>query len=101
MKKNLLPLLLSFLTLSAVAQTAEEYFKPLKYRNIGPFRGGRSVSATGVVNDPLTYYMGTTGGGLWKTEDAGQRWYNISDGFFETGSVGAVAVSDSHRYIVY
>ncbi len=69
-------------TLCAItAQEAESYFEPLKYRNIGPFRGGRSVGSVGVVNDPLTYYMGTTGGGLWKTEDAGQRWYNISDGF--------------------
>lgn len=84
-----------------LAQDAETYFKPLKYRNIGPFRGGRSVSAVGVVGDPLTYYMGTTGGGLWKTSDAGQRWENISDGFFETGSVGAVAVSVSHPNIVY
>ncbi len=89
------------ISLSAIAQTAEEYFKPLKYRNIGPFRGGRSVSATGVIGDPLTYYMGTTGGGLWKTEDAGQRWKNVSDGYFKTGSVGAVAVSESHPYIVY
>ncbi|RNC92830.1 MAG: glycosyl hydrolase [Allomuricauda sp.] len=85
----------------AVAQTAEEYFKPLKFRNIGPFRGGRSVSASGVVDDPMTYYMGTTGGGLWKTEDAGQRWNNISDGFFEMGSVGAVAVSTHNPNIVY
>lgn len=83
------------------AQSAEEYFTPLKYRNIGPYRGGRSVTATGVIGDPLTYYMGITGGGLWKTEDAGQRWKNISDGFFETGSVGAVAVSQSHPNVVY
>ena len=84
-----------------LAQTAESYLKPLKYRNIGPFRGGRSVSATGVPGDNLTYYMGTTGGGLWKTSDAGQRWENISDGFFETGSVGAVAVSTSNPNVVY
>ncbi len=83
------------------AQTAEEYFKPLKYRNIGPFRGGRSVCATGVPGDPMTYYMGTTGGGVWKTTDAGQHWNNISDGFFEMGSVGAVAVSKSNTNIVY
>lgn len=82
-------------------QTAEKIFKPLTYRNIGPFRGGRSVTASGVVGDPLTYYMGTTGGGLWKTTDAGQRWLNISDGFFETGSVGAVAVSASNPNVVY
>lgn len=84
-----------------LAQTAEAYFAPLKYRNIGPFRGGRSVTATGVIGDPLTYYMGITGGGLWKTTDAGQRWENISDGFFETGSVGAVAVSASDPNVVY
>ncbi|MER3375960.1 MAG: glycosyl hydrolase [Allomuricauda sp.] len=85
----------------AFAQTANEYFKPMKFRNIGPFRGGRSVTASGVVGDPLTYYMGTTGGGLWKTTNAGQRWDNISDGFFEMGSVGAVAVSASNSNIVY
>jgi photosystem II stability/assembly factor-like uncharacterized protein len=73
----------------------------VKYRNIGPFRGGRSVCASGVKGDPLTYYMGTTGGGVWKTEDAGQHWHNISDGFFGTGSVGAVAVSTSHTNVVY
>ena len=78
-----------------------EFFQPLKYRNIGPFRGGRSVTATGVVNDPLTYYMGTTGGGVWKTTDAGQHWKNISDGYFGTGSVGAVAVSRSNPQVVY
>ncbi|MGV6832217.1 MAG: WD40/YVTN/BNR-like repeat-containing protein [bacterium] len=90
----LLPVLL-------IAQEADQYFSSMKYRNIGPFRGGRSVSATGVVNNPLTYYMGTTGGGLWKTEDAGQHWYNISDGFFKTGTVGAVATSESNPNIIY
>lgn len=77
------------------------YFKPTKWRNIGPFRGGRSVTATGVVGDINTYYMGTTGGGLWKTEDMGIHWANISDGFFKTGSVGAVAVAESDPNIVY
>ncbi|MFH6602926.1 glycosyl hydrolase [Maribacter algicola] len=100
MKKSL-PFLMALFTISVFSQTAEDYFKPLKYRNIGPFRGGRSVCAAGVVGDPLTYYMGTTGGGLWKTTDAGQRWDNISDGFFEMGSVGAVAVSVSDPNIVY
>ena len=57
--------------------------------------------ATGVVGDPMTYYMGTTGGGLWKTSDAGQRWENISDGFFELGSVGAIATSASNPNILY
>ena len=88
-------------TLTILGQEANDYFSSMKYRNIGPYRGGRSVAASGVVDDPLTYYMGTTGGGLWKTEDAGAHWKNISDGFFKTGSVGAVAVSESNPNIVY
>ncbi|MBN3582762.1 glycosyl hydrolase [Algoriphagus aestuarii] len=97
-------LLTLFLTLSGFVcygQNIQKSNLPLKYRNIGPFRGGRSVTATGVVNDPLTYYMGNTGGGIWKTTDAGQRWKNISDGFFTTSSVGAIAVSESNPNIVY
>jgi len=101
MKKLHLTFLLLLFTGGLMAQDANTYFKPLKYRNIGPFRGGRSVTGTGVVGDPLTYYMGTTGGGLWKTNDGGQRWKNISDGFFKTGSVGAVAVSESNPNILY
>ena len=101
MKKQLVSLLVVFMTTFTFAQTANDYFKPLKYRNIGPFRGGRSVTATGVIGNPMVYYMGTTGGGLWKTESAGQRWENISDGFFELGSVGAVSVSASNPNIVY
>ncbi len=87
--------------LSAKSMTADSFYQSVKYRNIGPFRGGRSVGSSGVVGDPLTYYMGTTGGGLWKTNDAGQHWKNISDGYFKTGSVGAVAISESHTNIVY
>lgn len=101
MKKPILSLILLFATFVSFAQTVNEYFKPVKYRNIGPYRGGRSVCATGVIGDPMTYYMGTTGGGLWKTENAGQQWDNISDGFFELGSVGAVAVSKSNTNMVY
>ncbi|WP_366665079.1 glycosyl hydrolase [Gilvibacter sp.] len=97
-KTTLLILLFPVLLL---AQEANDYFSSMKYRNIGPYRGGRSVSASGVVGDPLTYFMGTTGGGLWKTQDAGQHWENISDGFFKTGTVGAVAVSESNPNIVY
>ncbi len=70
-------------TPTAPAVTATDlnsYFNSVKWRNIGPFRGGRSVTATGVVGDINTYYMGTTGGGLWKTDDLGISWRNISDG---------------------
>ena len=76
-------------------------FKPVKWRSIGPFRGGRSNAGTGVVGDPKTYYMGTTGGGLWKTDDMGISWRNISDGYFKTGSVGAIAVAESDVNVVY
>ncbi|GLU43087.1 VPS10 domain-containing protein [Allomuricauda sp. NBRC 101325] len=101
MKKGLLLLLCGVWGTLTIAQTANDYFEPMKFRNIGPFRGGRSVTASGVVGDPLTYYMGTTGGGLWKTTNAGGQWENISDGFFELGSVGAVSVSSSNPNIVY
>ena len=75
-------------------------YNDLKWRNIGPFRGGRSVASTGVVNAASTFYMGSTGGGVWKTEDNGMHWKNISDGFFKTGTVGAIAVSESDPNIV-
>ena len=71
-----------------------------EWRNIGPFRGGRSTASTGITTDNQTYFMGTTGGGLWKTTDAGLSWDNVSDGYFNTGSVGAVSVSESDNNIV-
>jgi photosystem II stability/assembly factor-like uncharacterized protein len=83
------------------AQDLNKELSPLKWRSIGPFRGGRSNMATGVINNRDIYYMGTTGGGLWKTENSGMSWNNISDGFFKTGSVGAVAVAESDANIVY
>ena len=87
-----------------VPQKADDYnsiFKTVKWRSIGPFRGGRSNAGCGVVGDPKTYYMGTTGGGLWKTDDMGITWRNVSDGYFKTGSVGAVAVAESDPNVVY
>jgi photosystem II stability/assembly factor-like uncharacterized protein len=78
-----------------------EDFKSLKWRNIGPFRGGRSNAVAGVPGNNLLYYAGYTGGGLWKTEDAGISWINISDGYFETGSVGDIAVSESDPNTIY
>jgi hypothetical protein len=108
-KKFLLLVALAATMLHGNAQTQKDsgamqpdsFFKPVKWRNIGPFRGGRSGAASGVVGDKATYYMGTTGGGLWKTDDMGINWANISDGFFKTGSVGAVAVAESDPNVVY
>lgn len=76
-------------------------FKGLKWRNIGPFRGGRSVAVAGVKQDPQTYYFGSTGGGVWKTEDAGITWKNITDGQFKMGSVGAISVAESDPNVIY
>jgi photosystem II stability/assembly factor-like uncharacterized protein len=75
-------------------------FHGLKWRNIGPFRGGRSVASSGVVGQPMTYYFGSTGGGIFKTVDDGITWKNVSDGFLKTGSVGAIGVSESNPNIV-
>ena len=81
-------------------QFAEKYYKSLQWRNIGPFRGGRSAAVTGVSERPTLFYMGSTGGGVWKTSDAGNTWQNISDGFFG-GSVGAIAVSEWDNNVIY
>jgi hypothetical protein len=78
-----------------------DMYKGLSWRNIGPFRGGRSNTVAGVVQDPQTYYAGYTGGGVWKTEDAGYSWKNISDGFFGVGTIGDIAVSESDPNIIY
>ena len=73
----------------------------MKYRMIGPNRGGRVTAVTGVPSQPHTFYMGSTGGGVWKTTDAGHSWQNISDGFISAASMGAVEVSSSDPQIVW
>ena len=73
----------------------------LKYRMIGPERGGRVTAVTGVPSQPFTFYMGSTGGGVWKTVDAGHNWVNLSDGQIPLGSMGAIEVSLSNPDIVY
>lgn len=83
-----------------VVTVQDSMFHGLKWRNIGPHRGGRSVASSGVVGEPMTYYMGTVGGGIYKTTDNGITWKNISDGFLKTGTVGAIAVSESNPNIV-
>lgn len=75
-------------------------YSGMEYRSIGPFRGGRAGTVSGVLNNPNIYYMGTAGGGVWKTTDAGNTWQCISDGYFG-GSIGAIAVSESDPNILY
>ncbi|MCB0486824.1 MAG: glycosyl hydrolase [Cyclobacteriaceae bacterium] len=76
-------------------------FAALQWRNIGPYRGGRANTISGVIGDPMTYYTGYTGGGVWKTVDGGYNWTNVSDGFFGVGSIGDIAVSESDPNVVY
>ncbi len=76
-------------------------FKSLSWRNIGPFRAGRSLAVAGVVNDPNTYYFGATGGGVWKSTNAGMDWHCVSDSTFKSSSVGAIAVAPSDPNVVY
>jgi len=75
-------------------------YDALEWRQLGPFRGGRSDGVTGVAGSDKTYYFASAGGGIWKTYDAGQSWKAVSDGFFG-GSMGAVAVAESDTSVVY
>lgn len=75
-------------------------YDTLQWRNIGPFRGGRSCAVTGVEGKPNLFYFGAAGGGVWKTRDGGRNWNNISDGFFG-GSIGAIEVSKSDNNVIY
>src|SRR5262247_4935067 len=86
---------------NASAQIDPKLFQGLRYRNIGPHRGGRVTAVAGHRSQPHTFYIGATGGGVWKTIDAGQSWQNISDGFFETASIGAIAVAESDPNVIY
>ena len=80
--------------------TIESTYSALKWRNIGPFRGGRSCAVTGVPGKPNLFYFGATGGGIWKTLDGGRSWANISDGFFG-GSIGSISVATSDPNVLY
>jgi photosystem II stability/assembly factor-like uncharacterized protein len=73
----------------------------LQYRMVGPHRGGRVTTVTGVRQQPLTFYFGSTGGGVWRTTNAGLTWENVSDKYFEVGSMGAIDVADSDPSVLY
>ena len=76
-------------------------FSDLEYHWIGPARGGRVTAVTGVRGRQGTYYMGSTGGGVFKTTDYGESWLNVSDGYFETGSIGAIRAAPSNGDVVW
>ncbi|MEM1189602.1 MAG: glycosyl hydrolase [Pseudomonadota bacterium] len=101
-----LPIVMASAKHAAAQSNDNELFDPalfdsLEYRLIGPFRGGRVTAAAGVRGQEHTFYMGASGGGVWKSTDGGQRWNNVSDGFFEAGSIGSVAIAESDPNIVY
>lgn len=106
---NWIPLLIIALIIASFpvdAQTndqskfQEAHFDAMQWRLVGPFRGGRAGTIVGVEDQPQLYYMGTAGGGVWKTQDAGNSWTCISDGFFG-GSIGAVAIAESDPNVIY
>ena len=86
---------------SSAQQFDQAQWTGLRYRMVGPERGGRVTTVTGVPSQPYTFYMGGTGGGVWKTTDAGHTWHNITDKYFAVGSIGAVEVSQSNPDIIF
>ncbi len=96
--KSLLTLFSLFLVSTALLA---QDLAALKYRELGPFRGGRVTTVAGIASEPGTFYLGATGGGVWKTEDYGTSWDNVSDGYFSTPSIGAIAVAQNDPNIVY
>lgn len=87
---------------SALEETIDaDLFENMKYRFIGPYRGGRSVAVAGVPGNPTLYYMGTAGGGVWQTTNAGLSWKAISDKDFSVGSIGSIAVAPSDPNVIY
>ena len=78
----------------------QEAYAALKYRLIGPFRGGRSAAVTGVPGKPNLFYFGSTGGGIWRSTDGARTWENISDGYFG-GSIGAISIASSDNNVIY
>ncbi len=88
-------------TPAAAAPSLSDQFSAFKFRNIGPFSGGRVTAVAGVPRQPFTFYFGATGGGVWKTTDGGLHWEPVSDKYFKTGSVGALAVAPSDPNVVY
>ncbi|HWC98577.1 MAG TPA: hypothetical protein VG456_17575 [Candidatus Sulfopaludibacter sp.] len=93
----------AFLCLSPLLLAAQQndLQKELRFRLVGPYRGGRVEAVAGVTSQPEVYYMGATGGGIWKTTDSGLSWAPIADGQLKNGDVGALAVAESDPNIIY
>ncbi|MCA8976563.1 MAG: hypothetical protein KDC98_17715, partial [Planctomycetes bacterium] len=99
--RRLRPFACSLLASSSLVAQDQPSFDALRYRCIGPTRGGRVTAVCGVAQLPGTFYMGATGGGVWKTEDAGSSWRNVSDGFFLSPSIGAIRTAFADPELVW
>lgn len=86
---------------AAAAAVDTLLFHGMRWRSVGPHRGGRATAVTGIAEQPHTFYMGTTGGGVWRSDDAGNSWSPIADGFLDNGNVGAIDVADSDPNVIY
>src|ERR1700723_976670 len=86
---------------NAAAQYPAEMLGGLEWRDVGPMRGGRSYAVAGSASQPDTFYMGSVGGGVWKTEKAGGTWFPIADQGIPIGSIGAIAVAPSDPKVIY
>jgi len=98
--RRFIPLCILFFAAAALAQQDPKLFQELRWRGIGPFRGGRTVAAAGVAGQPHVFYIGVNNGGVWKTDDAGRTWTPIFDDQ-PSGSIGAIAVAPSDPNVVY
>src|SRR5260370_17262786 len=94
-------LLLALVAIAHAETVDPSYLKLLEWRSVGPSRGGRVEAVAGDPVNKLVFYMGATGGGVWKTDDGGITWRNISDAFFKTGSVGAIVLAPSDPNVTY
>src|SRR5262249_30578213 len=101
-RSSILLLSILLLTIPVRAQSVDSsYFNGLRYRLVGPARGGRVTTVTGVPSQPKTFYMGVASGGLFKPTDSGATWRPINDGKIPLGSTGSVAVADSDPNVIY
>ena len=98
---NMIRTIVLALILTSMVTEADAQLEALEFRELGPYRGGRVTAVAGVASMPGTFYMGATGGGLWKTEDYGISWANISDGYFATPSIGSIDVAQDDPNIIY
>ncbi|HEV2617844.1 MAG TPA: hypothetical protein VGU63_14675, partial [Candidatus Acidoferrales bacterium] len=87
--------------LGASAQVSPDLFSGLRWRNVGPYHGGRIASVTGVIGEPGTFYVGLPQGGIWKTTSGGMTWYPVFDQVTEVDSIGAIQVAPSNANIIY